>query len=379
MHLDNRSDRRDDTPGPLSHASDDGLCAVMRGEDVPISAAILEAARQHDMHLVLAHANARAADDAIRAALAADVRAAAIADLLREAELRRLLGRLAAAGVHALVLKGAALAYTVYPASHLRPRGDVDLLIAPADIDAADRALAGGGWLRAVEHDSAAITTQRHYVLGGTPRFAEHLDLHWKIAVPRVFGDALQFDELASRAIPITALGPDAWALSSGDALFLACLHRVAHHQDAADLLWLWDIHLLASSLSEEERAAFIGLASRRAMRAVCARGLELARQRFATPRAAELIAALQPSPDDAEEPSATFLRGGMRQVDLLRSDLSTVSNWRARFALVSAHLFPNAAYVKSMYPRWPTAALPFAYIDRIVRGAPKWFRGPVE
>ena len=367
-----RSDR-------LSVTDDDALCAVMRGEDVPISEAILAAARQHDMHLLLAQANARAADNVIRASLAADARAAAIADLLREGELRRLLGLLAAAGVHALLLKGAALAYTVYRAPHLRPRGDVDLFITPLDLEAADQALVAGGWLRAVEHDSAAITTQRHYVLGGTPRFAEHLDLHWKIAVPRVFADALRFDEVASRAVPITALGANAWALSSGDALFLACLHRVAHHQDTADLLWLWDIHLLASSLSDGERAAFIGLADQRSMRAVCARGLELALARFATPRAAELIGSLQPFLHDAEEPSATFLRGGMRQVDLLRSDLSAVKTWRAGIALMSAHLFPNAAYVKSQYPRWPAAALPFAYIDRIVRGAPKWFRGPVE
>jgi hypothetical protein len=367
--------RRDQSIG----TADAGLCAVMRGEDVPISAAILEAARRHDMHLLLTPEGGRVVDDAVRAALDADLRAAAIADLLREGELRQLLGRLAAAGVRALVLKGAALAYTVYSAPHLRPRGDLDLLIARRDLESADRTLAAAGWLRTVEHDSAVITTQRHYVLGGTPRFAEHLDLHWKIAVPRIFGDAIGFDELASRAVPITPLSPDAWTLSPADSLFLACLHRVAHHQDAADLLWLWDIHLLASSLSDRERASFTDLAGQRAMRAVCARGLELALARFATPRAPELIASLHLSPDEGEEPSATFLHGGMRQVDLLRSDLSTVRHWRAGLALMRAHLFPNAAYVKSKYPRWPAAALPLAYLDRIVRGAPKWFRGQVE
>jgi hypothetical protein len=347
----------------------------MRGENVAISAAILESARHHNVHLLLAQDSDPVADDTVRAALAADLRAAAIADLLREGELRRVLGRLAAAGVRALILKGAALAYTVYRAPHLRPRGDVDLLIAASDLQTADQALVTGGWLRAVEHDSAAITTQRHYALGGTPRFAEHLDLHWKIAVPRVFGDALGFEELASRAIPVTALGPGAWALSPADALFLACLHRVAHHQDTADLLWLWDIHLLASSLNDLERADFTRLCSERAMREVCARGLALALSRFATPGAPDLIASLRRRTGEAEEPSAIFLRSGMRQVDLLRSDLSAVSSWRAGLALVSAHLFPSASYVRSVYPRWPAVALPFAYIDRIVRGAPKWFR----
>jgi hypothetical protein len=41
--------------------------------------------------------------------------------------------------------------------------------------------------------------------------------------------------------------------------------------------------------------------------------------------------------------------------------------------------MFPNAAYMKSMYPRWPAAALPLAYIHRIVRGAPKWLRRPAD
>ena len=114
-------------------------------------------------------------------------------------------------------------------------------------------------------------------------------------------------------------------------------------------------------------------------MRAVCARGLELASACFATPCAGGLVAALRPAAADPAEPSVRFLGGGLRQVDVLRGDLATLSGWRARVALVGAHLFPNGAYMKSMYPRWPAAALPFAYIHRIVRGAPKWFRRPAD
>ena len=74
-----------------------------------------------------------------------------------------------------------------------------------------------------------------------------------------------------------------------------------------------------------------------------------------------------------------TFLGGGLRQVDLLRGDLSTLVGWRARLGLLSGHLFPNVAYMRSRYPRWPAAALPVAYIHRIVRGIPKWFRRATE
>ena len=64
-------------------------------------------------------------------------------------------------------------------------------------------------------------------------------------------------------------------------ALFLACLHRTAHHQDAVDLVWLWDIHLLASRLTDDERTFLVDLAIARAMRGVCARGLAAAAARF--------------------------------------------------------------------------------------------------
>jgi Uncharacterised nucleotidyltransferase len=277
--------------GQADSAAHRALCAALTGEDAPISSAVVDAARRHRIHLVLAQvAGDRVQDDIVRAALVADVRKAAIADLLRERELRRVLDGLAAAGVDALLLKGSGLAYTAYGDPHLRPRGDVDILIARADLAAADRALVEGGWLRAVEQRSERVTTQWHYVLGGTPSIAEHLDVHWKIAVPQVFGNALVFEELAARSVPVTALGSAARTLSPPDALFLACLHRVAHHQDAIDPLWLWDMHLLASSLSAAERDFFTDLAARRKMRAVCARGLELASVCFATPRAADVL-----------------------------------------------------------------------------------------
>ena len=85
---------------------------------------------------------------------------------------------------------------------------------------------------------------------------------------------------------------------------------------------------------------------------------------------AAGLIEALGPVAGAPEELSASFLRGGMRQIDSLRDDLSLVGGWRARLAVIGAHLFPSRRYMRSMYPRWPTAALPLTYLDRIVRGA---------
>jgi hypothetical protein len=216
------------------------------------------------------------------------------------------------------------------------------------------------------------LATQRHY--SSDAPFAEQLDVHWSIAVPHLFRNAVTFDELQSQSIPIPALGTAARTLSYPDALFLACLHRVAHHQDADDLLWLWDVHLLASRLSSAERTRFIDLAVRASMRSICIRGLALAGEQFGTSGAAELIEALQ-SPTGKDEPAARFLERNLRQVDVFLTDLEVLPSWRARVALVSEYLFPSAAYMRSAYPGFPGAVLPVAYLWRIARGMPKWFR----
>ena len=341
------------------------------------SAALISAAQHHRVHLLLAES--LLADDLrepLAAALVAELRAAAIADALRERELRRLLSAFSVAGIDTLLLKGAGLAYTVYTAPHLRPRCDVDLLVAPERLADAHRLLAAEGWTRAAEPDSMVAAAQCHYERQCPGGITEHLDLHWRIANPRVFGDAIAFEELWTRSVAVPVLGTSARTLSTTDALLVACMHRVAHHQDTIDLLWLWDIHLLASRLSTSEATRFIDLAVRKRMRAVCARGLALSAECFQTPGASALVAALETRSSGAE-PTAQFLGGHLRMVDLLHADLAATRAWRARVTLVREHLFPSRSYMDSAYARWPAALLPLTYAHRILRGAPKWFRRP--
>ena len=53
--------------------------------------------------------------------------------MVRAAELRAVLEALARQGLPVLLLKGAALAYTLYPEPHLRNRCDADLLLPSRD------------------------------------------------------------------------------------------------------------------------------------------------------------------------------------------------------------------------------------------------------
>src|SRR5262245_43911926 len=350
------------------------VCRMLSGVPATPTSELLALARRHRVHYLLAAGVWRDSQGDLGAALQRELRQAAAFDAWREQDLTGLLDALASGAVDALLMKGAALAYMIYDAPHLRVRVDTDLLIRREQLEAAERVLAAQGWWRPPESDLELAGAQRHYEKPAPGSGQVHLDVHWRIANPRTFSDALSFEEISARAVRVPALGRAARGPGTVDALFLACLHRVAHHDDEVDLLWLWDIHLLVSRLSADDEEAFVALAVRTAMTGVCARGLELVAAAFATPAAATVASRLRAAGDGRSEPASRFL-GGVRPIATLHADLTSVSGWRPALRLLGERVVPSRQYIRALYPRWPRALLWLAYLDRLVRGTPKWFR----
>lgn len=354
-------------------AGEQAVCRALSGVAEPLTPALLDVAVGHRVHCLLAAGAWRDSQSDLSAALQRELRQAAAFDAWREQDLTGLLDALASAGIDAVLMKGAALAYMIYDAPHLRVRVDTDLLIRREQLEAAERVFAAHGWSRPPESDFELAAAQRHYEKPAPASRRVHLDVHWRIANPRTFSDALSFEEIRVRAVPVPALGRAARAFGTVDALFLACLHRVAHHDDQVDLLWLWDIHLLVSRLWADDEETLVALAVRTAMTGVCVRGLELVASAFATPAAARVASRLRAAGDGLSEPASRFL-GGVRPIATLRADLTSVSGWIA-LRLLGERVVPSRAYIRALYPRWPRALLWLAYLDRLLRGTPKWFR----
>ena len=365
------------------------LAGALRGERPSWPAArahaadVLEAAAAHGVEALLAGmvrdaARAPGWPETFRETLAERARALAAAEVLRRQELAVVLSGLRAAGVAALVMKGAELAYTHYPQPWLRPMADVDLLIAPAQIGLARRCIERLGYEPATHYDGHLVTHQVQYRKAARHGVRHDLDLHTQVANPHAFADRLTFAELETDSVRIPALGDTARGLSNPHALLLACIHRVAHHFNSDRKIWLYDIHLLASRLDEDEHGtdAVVTLATQRGLRAVCASGLASARQRLGTPTAARLVDVLSGSGEAEDvEPTAVFLRPGRTKTDILVSDLRTLAGWRPRLRLIREHLFPPAAYVRRLYAVSHPALLPLAYTRRIVSGVAKWLQ----
>jgi putative nucleotidyltransferase-like protein len=369
-------------------AAESSLCAAIRGtpevwrrlRDPEASSRLLEAAAHHRLRPLLAwhlreQGELGAWPESLRVALVDAERAEAVVEAVRRQELCTLLGAFETGGVPVLLLKGAALAYSLYPEPWLRPREDTDLLIRPDHAERAGAVLTRAGYRPIHMVSGTLVTNQRTFVRVGGLGLRHECDLHWKIANPRPVADLISAEQIIGESVTV-ALDQACVARVPRPihALVVACLHRTSHHYDSDNLLWLYDIHLLADGMAVEAGAELVELARRTAFGVMCARGLRLAADRFGTRLPASLVARLDTAAGE-EALTSVYLRPGVRKTDLLLADLRALPNWRLRMRLLREHLFPPADYILGCYGRPARWLLPALYAYRIVRGMRGWFR----
>ena len=356
------------------------LCALLTDGAVPRDAAaapsLLALARTHRVHLVAAHQLARQAPEAVSADLRGEMRVEALRDTLRVRELARVTAALERDGCDPLVFKGAALALTHYPDSWLRPRLDADILVPPGARTRAASALAALGYTRPPMTSGRLVMHQEMHVRPDATLGEHVVDLHWRIANPNLLGGLASHGELRSRAARTVADGVPVAIAGPADSLVIACVHRAAHHGGSGELLWLLDVHLLARRLSAEEWRLAVDIARRGQVAALVHRGLELSEGAFGALTPPEVTRDLRRALL-APEPSAVFLREGLRPLDRLRADVAALGAARG-LRLVAEHLFPPRSFMRQKYHVHSDVLLPLAYARRIVEGAKGWFRRPV-
>lgn len=314
-----------------------------------------------------------ASTEPLRAVLARRAALHAAADLVREAELHRVVLGLRAAHVDALLVKGVHLAYTVYARPDLRPRLDTDLLVRADSGEAAAAALRALDYTQAAQGGGDLVHYQSAFsrYLDGHP--VHVVDLHWRLANPQAFGSVLSYEDLAAGSEAIPALA-GARAPGLVHALLLACVHRVAHHPDDDHLIWMYDIDLLARRLRDGDWRALLVEADARGVGAVVGRGLSEATRRFATPVPSWVTgdARLDSAAARSAE-TAVFLSPRRRHIEVVAQDFKLLPTWSARSRFAWQHLFPGRRYMRTVYAPASHLPLPVLYVQRALRGARRW------
>lgn len=177
--------------------------------------------------------------------------ATAARNILIYEDLGHALQSLGDAGVSVILLKGAALAKTIYPSIADRPMGDVDLLVRPTDRDRARAALEAAGYQFVPESQQRFSPFDTEFT--GEMAFWQNdqflIELHWELTpsewIRRLA--ALDMETLWREAVPLQLDGQQALQLSPCDTLLHLCLHLTAHGyahpnglRDIRELLGYW-------------------------------------------------------------------------------------------------------------------------------------------
>lgn len=273
-----------------------------------------------------------------------------------------------------VVLKGGALAATVYDDIAHRPMSDLDLLVRRDDIAAWRDCLLQLDYELVSPEMAGGLAETLHYQLAfrGGPHRDVVIELHWNLVAGE--GDWRTPDVgwfwQQTRDWPgvVDLSCPPALQLTTLAAILYGCAHAMLQHGDARTrLVWLLDIHRLVTTRPEASASGLdwrelVEQAQRFRWDAAVARALEQCVELFATPVPAPILAELNRS---ASSRSLAHVVDKARvessRAELVLRELGCLDA-SSRRHLLRAILLPTPEYVKWRYPRagslWPLAYL---------------------
>ena len=183
-----------------------------------------------------------------------------------------------------LVLKGAALAETVYPRLSLRRFGDLDILVRQSEIVRARVLLESLGYapdLQQWEELATGRYCQTNF-FKHTERGAVVIELHTELINNPLFFEVIRFDDegVWQRARSVKLAGEEARVLGVEDQLLHLCLHLACHTLAAPASLR--DIHQICL-VDRTDWLLLAAIAKRARAKAACFAGLYAARQFLGT------------------------------------------------------------------------------------------------
>jgi hypothetical protein len=275
------------------YSAEEFICQGIRGNAKPWSALaglvsaneLLELCSHHGVSPLLFHAASLQKEwqdwpPDLKQGLTNSSKSGIAQELFRSQQLAIVLSVLNENGVQCLVTKGEALAKTLYPIPGTRKRSDSDLFIAINDIEVARQAILDAGLvINTPVYKSHQFTARRK----SREREIIGFDIHWRILNAARFARVLTFEEAYAGSIEIPAI-EGARTLNSGDALLLACMHRLGNvNHNRNRLIWIYDIHLLVESMGQRQLEEFAAKARDKNVRSACLDGLSRSIERFQT------------------------------------------------------------------------------------------------
>ena len=298
----------------------------------------------------------------VRAALLAARYQAVAANTIQRQELANILGALERAEVDVVLLKGTALAYTVYDDPISRLKGDIDAWMQSDRLPAATSALESLGYRSRYKADRPPALMS---LVGGEQQMVNNIpgtgliELQWPAFRGEWTRHTTQIDHAGiwSRCLPITVEGHGTRVMAPEDTLIHLCHHQAISHQFSFPWVrGLLDLHLVVERASPDWQKVIAGARVWR-LATVLWTVFGLSRQLFNTPIPDEVLGALAPAP---------WRRQAIRglRLDQMLLEMTPAGYRRQRFwiqlllidrvrdmlRLVGRGLFPEEAWLRARY-----------------------------
>lgn len=297
-------------------------------------------------------------------------------ELVKERELKALLADLGAHHIDVLILKGTALAYSLYANPYTRTRGDTDLWVRQEQKDHAIAILMARGYAAGLNAGGDVRTSE--ITLAKTDRLGVRhtIDLHWRLNNSPILSQTFSFDELWPRAQVIPRLSSHAKRLDAVDAVVHALIHRITNlsspyyvddvpYYEPSRLIWLYDVHLLTRQFSDEQWRRLSDLAIQKKIATICLNGL-IATQTYFPISIPEFVSTRLAKPL-SKEPSAIYLARGKPVITL--TEVMAIPGWHQRLQFLLENAFPPTKYMQDKYGISNPIMLWVFYAWRILRG----------
>jgi hypothetical protein len=284
-------------------------------------------------------------------------------------ELGRILALFQAHNIQAVLLKGIALVYTHYEKAALRPMVDIDLLLQPHDLPAAEAMLAEDGYtcITNINHDTpfeveialqnpAGQLVELHSALFMAPHNLSPEGTAW-------------FFENRN---PLPQAAPNAWVLNPTALILHLCAHMWLHH-NGGDLLNWYDVYLVLQK--DAARIDWDDLLARAVefdLLLPLQRSLpELAADWGAPvpPAVIERLKGLQPSRRERRK-FGLVLGEAEDYPSTIYNSILAYPNWKARLRFARLLFFPAPAYMLQRYGKSSPLWLPWLYVYRLLSRA---------
>ncbi|WAT17027.1 nucleotidyltransferase family protein [Aurantiacibacter sp. MUD11] len=281
----------------------------------------------------------------------------------------RLLEALVAAGIETVVMKGTALAYSLYDNPASRTRGDTDLLVRRDDLSEARKVLSDIGFELADPIHGKMF--QEAWIAASPGSLKTEIDLHWQVNDSPVLQKAFPLEEALANTRPLERLGDGIRSLSYPDSL-MQLAFNLKWHSDfgvflngdrivgARRLIWAYDADLLAEAMEQAEWERLLRTALETGAASALLEAFEHARSALGTPIDEGILSELRAAPTDTQV--MRYLEAD-QMIARKKADLMASRGLKAKGEFVAKMLMPKPRHLRKRFPRASNWPLPLLYL----------------